>query len=338
MMGWTTAALGLYAGMVILVVTTPVGVSGAVFLLSVQLSVLAVPSPAVTPTNLLFNVVAGPAELLRYRRGGALASPLIRRLVAGTARCCHRRRDPRVRRPRPPRRPSDRRDATAAPGVWLILPTVPRHRSDGHQSQRVPTAVSPKICCQVEDAGDRGTSATVKPRLRRDPHDQRGLIDTHGRTAVDLRVSLTDKCNLRCTYCMPAEGLDWLVGPDLLTDAEIVRLIGIGVTRLGIREVAFHRRRAADPACSAGTSRICAPRCAAGVPTARSPTGGGRGGGETARPRDQRSELSATGASDVGDRRLNTLGPDRRDAAGCPMAKGTIPGRLLYRDHGSTVR
>jgi GTP 3',8-cyclase len=66
-----------------------------------------------------------------------------------------------------------------------------------------------------------------------------GLADGYGRTAVDLRVSLTDKCNLRCTYCMPAEGLDWLAGPDLLTDDEIVRLIGIGVTRLGIREVRF---------------------------------------------------------------------------------------------------
>jgi GTP 3',8-cyclase len=68
---------------------------------------------------------------------------------------------------------------------------------------------------------------------------QHVLADAYGRTAVDLRVSLTDKCNLRCTYCMPAEGLDWLAGPDLLTDAEIVRLIDIGVTRLGIREVRF---------------------------------------------------------------------------------------------------
>ena len=66
-----------------------------------------------------------------------------------------------------------------------------------------------------------------------------GLIDAYGRTAVDLRVSLTDKCNLRCTYCMPAEGLDWLPGPDLLTDAEVIQLIGIGVTHLGIREVRF---------------------------------------------------------------------------------------------------
>jgi cyclic pyranopterin phosphate synthase len=60
-----------------------------------------------------------------------------------------------------------------------------------------------------------------------------GLVDRYGRTAVDLRVSLTDKCNLRCMYCMPAEGLDWLSGPDLLTDAHIVRLIGIGVTLSG---------------------------------------------------------------------------------------------------------
>ncbi len=67
----------------------------------------------------------------------------------------------------------------------------------------------------------------------------RTLDDAYGRTAVDLRVSLTDKCNLRCTYCMPAEGLEWLAGPDLLTDDEIVRLIEIGVRHLGIREVRF---------------------------------------------------------------------------------------------------
>jgi hypothetical protein len=72
------------AGLAISVVTTPVGVSGAVFLLPVQLSVLAVPSPAVTPTNLLFNVVAGPGALLRHRRGGGLTGPLTRLLLAGT--------------------------------------------------------------------------------------------------------------------------------------------------------------------------------------------------------------------------------------------------------------
>src|SRR5712675_962901 len=58
------------------------------------------------------------------------------------------------------------------------------------------------------------------------------LIDTFGRIATDLRVSLTDRCNLRCTYCMPAEGLDWLPKPDVLTHDEVVRLVGIGVARL----------------------------------------------------------------------------------------------------------
>jgi cyclic pyranopterin phosphate synthase len=63
------------------------------------------------------------------------------------------------------------------------------------------------------------------------------LTDRFGRTATDLRLSLTDRCDLRCTYCMPAEGLPWLPRPDLLTDDEIVRLVGIAVGRLGVREV-----------------------------------------------------------------------------------------------------
>jgi cyclic pyranopterin phosphate synthase len=65
------------------------------------------------------------------------------------------------------------------------------------------------------------------------------LPDSFGRIATDLRVSLTDRCNLRCTYCMPPEGLDWLPAPDQLTDDEVVRLIRIGVEQLGIREVRF---------------------------------------------------------------------------------------------------
>jgi cyclic pyranopterin phosphate synthase len=65
------------------------------------------------------------------------------------------------------------------------------------------------------------------------------LIDGFGRVATDLRVSLTDKCNLRCTYCMPAEGLDWLPKPQLLTDDEIVRLVRVGVELLGIQEVRY---------------------------------------------------------------------------------------------------
>jgi cyclic pyranopterin phosphate synthase len=65
------------------------------------------------------------------------------------------------------------------------------------------------------------------------------LPDTFGRIATDLRVSLTDRCNLRCAYCMPPEGLDWLPTTDQLTDDEVVRLVRIGVELLGIREVRF---------------------------------------------------------------------------------------------------
>jgi cyclic pyranopterin phosphate synthase len=62
------------------------------------------------------------------------------------------------------------------------------------------------------------------------------LVDRFGRTHRDLRVSLTDRCNLRCTYCMPAEGLAWLPTPELLTADEIARVVRIG-TDLGITEV-----------------------------------------------------------------------------------------------------
>ena len=68
-MGPAVAAFA--AGFAVAVATTPVGVSGAVFLLPIQVSLLGVPSPAVTPTNLLFNVVAVPAALARHRRAGA---------------------------------------------------------------------------------------------------------------------------------------------------------------------------------------------------------------------------------------------------------------------------
>jgi uncharacterized membrane protein YfcA len=80
---WSTGLAGLVAGLLTAVVAAPVGVSGAVFLLPVQLSVLGVPGPAVTPTNLLFNVVAGPGALLRHHRRGLLRGPLTRRLVTG---------------------------------------------------------------------------------------------------------------------------------------------------------------------------------------------------------------------------------------------------------------
>jgi uncharacterized membrane protein YfcA len=75
---------GFAAGLVIATVTAPVGVSGAVFLLPVQLALLGVPNPAVTPTNLLYNVIAGPGALVRYRHSGQLRGPLTRLLLLGT--------------------------------------------------------------------------------------------------------------------------------------------------------------------------------------------------------------------------------------------------------------
>ena len=53
------------------------------------------------------------------------------------------------------------------------------------------------------------------------------LADGFGRVATDLRVSLTDRCNLRCSYCMPAEGLDWQPADELLSDDELVRVIRV---------------------------------------------------------------------------------------------------------------
>ncbi|WP_186759243.1 GTP 3',8-cyclase MoaA [Arthrobacter alpinus] len=84
----------------------------------------------------------------------------------------------------------------------------------------VPAAVVPSASTQPRPAG---TSS--------------GLPDQFGRVASDMRLSLTDKCNLRCTYCMPEDGLEWLKKDKLLNAAEIVRLVGLGVNKLGVREL-----------------------------------------------------------------------------------------------------
>jgi len=81
---WSTELGGFVAALAIAVVTAPVGISGAVFLLPVQLDVLHIPSPRVTPTNLLFNVVAVPGALFRYGQRAATFGTLSRLLIAGT--------------------------------------------------------------------------------------------------------------------------------------------------------------------------------------------------------------------------------------------------------------
>lgn len=79
---------------------------------------------------------------------------------------------------------------------------------------------------------------TVAPPTRGRP-EVAGLTDRFGRIARDLRVSITEKCSLRCTYCMPAEGLPAIPRDELLDAPEIARLVGIAACSLGIREVRF---------------------------------------------------------------------------------------------------
>ena len=81
---WTDALIGAASAFLIALVTTPVGVSGAVFLVPLQVSVLHTPSPSITPTNLLYNVIATPGALVRYRGRAILRSPLTRALLVGT--------------------------------------------------------------------------------------------------------------------------------------------------------------------------------------------------------------------------------------------------------------
>jgi cyclic pyranopterin phosphate synthase len=153
------------------------------------------------------------------------------------------------------------------------------------------------------------------------------LIDTYGRVATDLRVSLTDRCNLRCTYCMPEEGLQWLAKPTLLTDDEIVRLIRIAVTRLGITEVRF---TGGEPLLRPGLVGIVE-RVAALTPRPQmSLTTNGIGLGRTA------SALKAAGLDRV-NVSLDTLRPDvfkaltRRD-----RHKDVVDGLRAAREAGLT--
>lgn len=93
------------------------------------------------------------------------------------------------------------------------------------------------------------------------------LIDRFGRIARDLRVSITEKCSLRCTYCMPEEGLPAIPAQDLLTASEIARVVGIAVSRLGVEEVRF---TGGEPLMRADLAEILE-RCSAvapGVPLA----------------------------------------------------------------------
>jgi GTP 3',8-cyclase len=118
---------------------------------------------------------------------------------------------------------------------------------------------------QLEAA--RPVASGQAPDLPADrPADTR-LVDRFGRVATDLRVSLTDRCNLRCSYCMPPEGLDWLPDERVLTDDEMIRLITVAVERLGVEEVRF---TGGEPLLRRGLERILA------ATTSLRTAGGGR--------------------------------------------------------------
>jgi cyclic pyranopterin phosphate synthase len=91
---------------------------------------------------------------------------------------------------------------------------------------------APRAAGPTAAAADTGILPAGRPATS-------ALLDTYGRTATDLRISLTDRCNLRCTYCMPAEGLPFLPPPALLTRDEITRLARIAVTEFGVRQIRF---------------------------------------------------------------------------------------------------
>jgi GTP 3',8-cyclase len=127
------------------------------------------------------------------------------------------------------------------------------------------------------------------------------LVDRYARVATDLRVSLTDRCNLRCNYCMPPEGLPWLPSPDVLTDDEVSRLVEIAVTRLGVTEIRF---TGGEPLLRPGLVRIIADAAALEPRPTISLTTNGIGLDRLADPL-RRAGLDRVNVS------LDTLDPDR---------------------------
>ena len=88
------------------------------------------------------------------------------------------------------------------------------------------------------------------------------LLDGHGRRVRDLRISVTDRCNLRCTYCMPAEGLPWLARDELLSYEEITRIVRVCVDRWGFESV---RITGGEPLLRHGIERLVAMIASTGV-------------------------------------------------------------------------
>ena len=89
------------------------------------------------------------------------------------------------------------------------------------------------------------------------------LVDPFGRVVRDLRISVTDRCNFRCTYCMPEEGLKWLPRSEVLTFEEFTRIADICVTRFGFEGV---RLTGGEPTLRAGLPTLIAKLAALRLP------------------------------------------------------------------------
>ncbi len=176
-------------------------------------------------------------------------------------------------------------------------------------------AAEPACICARTYSGEVTTVGLGLPGVRTShprtdparPDDPR-LVDKYGRVATDLRVSLTDRCNLRCSYCMPEDGLEWLADDLALTDDEVVRLVTVAVRDLGVDEVRF---TGGEPLLRKGLEKIVeqttALTTAAGLPVSTSLTTNALG-----------LTRRAAGLAAAGLERLNvsldTLSPQRFEA------------------------
>ncbi|MFZ0167167.1 MAG: sulfite exporter TauE/SafE family protein [Trebonia sp.] len=139
--GWTEV-VALVTAYLIAVVTTPAGISGAVLLLPFQVSVLGTPSPSVTPTNLLYNVVSTPGALYRYWRQGQTGRRLAVLLIAGTLPGVIAGSVIRVKLFPGPRVFDVVIAAVLIPlGVWLLLPRPARTDAPGRPARQIPAPV-----------------------------------------------------------------------------------------------------------------------------------------------------------------------------------------------------
>ena len=125
------------------------------------------------------------------------------------------------------------------------------------------------------------------------------LIDGFGRVHTDLRISITDRCNFRCTYCMPTEGMQWLPRPELLTYEEIERIARVAVTELGITSI---RITGGEPTVRSHLPVLVAKLARLGVDVALTTNG--------ATLASQAADLAAAGLHRV-NISLDTLQPDR---------------------------